>query len=161
MGVPKSNICIRAFAGVVALAGVLGLSSCATLPDAQRDMATTPPQPVRFESAQGPVPAARSERTIERLEGGDEDSPLLERHLAYEQAVNVDNPLVLGNELTLLENGPATYDAMFDAIRAARQSINLETYIFGDDEVGRQFADALLERSAAGVDVNVIYDSVG
>ena len=137
------------------------LSNCATLPDAQHDMATTPPEPVRFESAQGTVTAARSDSIIERLEGSDEGSPLLERHLTYEQAINADSPLVLGNELTLLENGPETYDAMFDAIRGARESINLETYIFGDDEVGRQFADALLERRAAGVDVNVIYDSVG
>ena len=143
------------------VAGVLALSNCATLPDAQRDRAATPSQPVRFESAQGPVTQARSDRIIEGLEAGDEDSPLLERHLAYEQAVNADSPLVLGNELTLLENGPATYDAMFDAIHSARESINLETYIFGDDEVGRQFADALLERRAAGVDVNLIYDSVG
>jgi cardiolipin synthase len=86
---------------------------------------------------------------------------MLEKHLAYEQAVNADSPLVLGNKLTLLQNGPATYQAMFTAIRAARDHINLETYIFDDDEAGRQFCDLLLERQAAGVQVNVIHDSVG
>jgi cardiolipin synthase len=140
---------------------VLGLVSCATLPDAQRDMAATPAEPVRFESAGGPVTAGRSEAIIEGLEGADEYSPLLERHLAYEEAVNTDSPLVLGNKLTLLENGPETYEAMLAALRGAEDSINLETYIFGDDEVGRVFADVLLERRAAGVEVNVIYDSVG
>ena len=68
---------------------------------------------------------------------------------------------MLGNKLTLLQNGPATYQAMFAAIREAKDHINLETYIFDDDEVGRQFSDLLLERQAAGVQVNVIYDSVG
>lgn len=49
---------------------------------------------------------------------------------------------------------------MFAAIRAATDHINLETFIF-DDEVGQQFFDLLLERQGAGVQVNVIYDSVG
>jgi len=39
--------------------------------------------------------------------------------------------------------------------------INLETYIFEDDEVGRRFADLLLEKQGEGVQVNLIYDSVG
>jgi cardiolipin synthase len=50
---------------------------------------------------------------------------------------------------------------MFEAIRSARDHINLETYIFEDDEVGQRFAAALLEKQARGVQVNVIYDSVG
>ncbi len=35
------------------------------------------------------------------------------------------------------------------------------TYIFYDDEIGHKFSDALLEQQARGVQVNVIYDSVG
>ena len=50
---------------------------------------------------------------------------------------------------------------MFAAIRAARDSINFETYIFEDDEVGRRFADALVDKQRQGVQVNLIYDSVG
>src|SRR5205085_5299090 len=88
-------------------------------------------------------------------------SDVLGKHLAYEQAVNAGSPLVLGNKLTLLQNGPATYAAMFAAIRQARDHINLETYIFDDDEAGQQFSDLLLERQAAGVQVNIIHDSVG
>jgi len=60
-----------------------------------------------------------------------------------EQAINADDPLVLDNKLVLLQDGPATYQAMFTAMRAARDHINLETYIFEDDEVGRQLADVL------------------
>jgi len=68
---------------------------------------------------------------------------------------------VLGNKLVLLQDGPATYQAMSAAIRQAKDHINLETYIFEDDDIGTQFADLLLERQAAGVQVNLIYDSVG
>src|SRR5205085_7424070 len=51
--------------------------------------------------------------------------------------------------------------AMFAAIRAAKDHINIESYIIEDGEVGRQFADELIARQAAGVQVNAIYDSVG
>jgi cardiolipin synthase len=50
---------------------------------------------------------------------------------------------------------------MFAAIARARDHINLETYILEDDDVGLRFADALIERQRAGVQVNLIYDSVG
>ena len=50
---------------------------------------------------------------------------------------------------------------MFAAIAQARDHINMETYILEDDEVGQRFAEALLARQAAGVQVNLIYDSVG
>jgi cardiolipin synthase len=46
--------------------------------------------------------------------------------------------------VTLLIDGPATYDAMFKAVRSARDHINFETYIFEDDELGRHFAGLLL-----------------
>ena len=148
--------------GYVALViGALLMQGCATLPDAKREIAIPHAQQVEFEGAHGPVSAARSEAILARLEGGDGASNVLQKHLAYEQAINVDSPLVLGNKLTLLQNGPATYQAMFAAIREARDHINLETYIFEDDEAGNKFSDLLLERQAAGVQVNVIYDSVG
>ena len=118
-------------------------------------------QQVQFQGTQGPVSAARSDAILDHLEGRAGTSDVLQKHLAYEQAVNADSPLVLGNKLTLLQNGPETYSAMFTAIRAARDHINLETYIFGNDETGQKFADLLLERQAAGIQVNVIYDSAG
>jgi len=142
-------------------AGLMSMQCCATLPDAEREMAVAPAPQVEFEGTHGPVPAARSEAILDRLEGKAGASDVLQKHLAYEQAVNADSPLVLGNKLTLLQNGPATYQAMFAAIREAKDHINLETYIFDDDEAGKQFSDLLLERQAAGVQVNVIHDSVG
>ncbi len=124
-------------------------------------MAKPHPRQVEIEGARGPVSPARSEAILARIEGGDGASGMLEKHLAYEQAVNADSPLVLGNKLTLLKNGPATYQAMFAAIRAAKDHINLETYIFDAGEAGEQFSSLLLERQAAGVQVNIIRDSVG
>ena len=50
---------------------------------------------------------------------------------------------------------------MFEAIRNAKEHINFETFILEDDEIGRKFTDLLLLKQAEGVQVNIIYDSVG
>jgi cardiolipin synthase len=50
---------------------------------------------------------------------------------------------------------------MLAAIDSAENTIHLETYIFDDDEVGRKFAAALIDKCNAGVAVRVIYDSLG
>ena len=139
----------------------MAAQGCATLPDADRQAAAPHAQQVDFESARGPVSDARSDAIIERLEGSGGESDILQRHLAFEQSVNADSPLVLGNKVTLLQNGPATYEAMFAAIRAAKSHVNLETFIFEDGDIGQQFSDLLIERQKAGVQVNIIYDSVG
>jgi cardiolipin synthase A/B len=134
---------------------------CGALPDTEHEMAIPHPEQVDFEGAHGPVTTEKSDAILDTLEGTEVDSNILQKHLAYEQAVNADSPLVLGNKLALLQNGPATYQAMFAAIRTARDHINLETYIFNDDKIGKQFSDLLLERQASGVQVNVIHDSFG
>src|SRR5450755_538654 len=68
---------------------------------------------------------------------------------------------VAGNNITTLVNGREIFPAMLGAIRAARRSIDFETYIFWDGEIAKQFAEALAERARAGVKVNVILDAQG
>jgi cardiolipin synthase len=65
------------------------------------------------------------------------------------------------HRLALLRDGVQTFPAMLDAIRAARSSVCLETYILRDDGTGRRFADALAERARAGVEVSLLYDAWG
>ncbi len=65
------------------------------------------------------------------------------------------------NSITTLVNGREIFPAMLSAIRRARHSINFETYIFWDGEIGKQFTAALAERARAGVKVNAILDSQG
>ena len=152
---------LAATAGRMAMACLLAGAGCASLPDAATEAEKPRAQAVEFEGARGPVSAGRSAAIIDELQGASGDIDILQKHLAAEQAINIDSPLVLGNKLALLQDGPATYAAMFAAMREAKDHINLETYIFEDDTIGRQFAELLLERQAAGVQVNLIYDSVG
>ena len=147
----------------LAASATLSLSACVTLHETPpANMPSAPPaKTVEFDTANGPVSAQKSGQIIQSLKSETGDTDILKKHLALEEAINRDSPLVLGNKLTLLQDGPATYKAMFAAIRAAKDTINLETYIFEDGEIGTEFADMLLAKQASGVQVNVIYDSVG
>jgi cardiolipin synthase len=69
--------------------------------------------------------------------------------------------MVPGNECTLLRDGAEAYPAMLEAIRSARRSILLETYMFIEDSVGAEFAEALSQAAERGVQVKVLYDAVG
>jgi len=70
-------------------------------------------------------------------------------------------PLIAGNKVEILKNGVEILPSMLSAIRAARHTINMESYIYWDGEVGRLFAEALAERCRAGVEVKMILDAVG
>ncbi len=69
-------------------------------------------------------------------------------------------PFLAGNHALLLVNGPASFEALADAIRSARTRIDMETYQF-DDQAGSGFAQLLLDARARGVDVHLIYDAWG
>jgi cardiolipin synthase len=146
-----------------ALAGVAVavLAGCGMLPTITPDMAQVDPGSVQFETAGGRILSPeRSREILARLSQGEADSDMLARHLALEQEL-AGSPLSLGNRVALLQNGPDTYAAMLAAIAGARDSIDMETYIFDDDAAGRRFADALLVKQREGVQVNLIRDSVG
>jgi cardiolipin synthase A/B len=68
---------------------------------------------------------------------------------------------VPGNQVRLLKDGREAFPAMLEAIEQAQRQILLEMYWFGSDRVGRRFADALIRARRRGVEVGVIYDSVG
>jgi cardiolipin synthase A/B len=110
--------------------------------------------------AEGELSAGHSERIVEKLEARSGKNDSLQRHLEFEQAIS-GSPMILGNKVTLLENGPATYRAMFAAIEGATHNINLETYIFDGDQIGNQFANALIAKQQQGVQVNIMYDAFG
>lgn len=61
----------------------------------------------------------------------------------------------------LFTEGDALYGAMLASIAGARSTIRLESYIFADDEIGREFSRALEARAKAGVDVRVHFDAAG
>ena len=151
-------LCLFAF-----LLYLLTLAGCASLPrfeemyqriDAEKEK--TP----KIIGPHGQLSPTISKKIMERLKRQEGPTNILERQIALIESIS-GSPLVAGNKATLLIDGPATYAAMFKAIQNAKDHINLETFIFKDDEVGRKFADLLLRKQSEGVQVNLIYDSLG
>ena len=97
---------------------------------------------------------------MDRLKRSVNPTDILERYTAVVESVT-ESPVTKGNKVTLLADGQAAYAAMLKAIQSARDHINLETFLIDDDKVGREFSDLLLKKQAQGVQVNLIYDSVG
>jgi cardiolipin synthase len=73
----------------------------------------------------------------------------------------VHGRFVPGNLVTLLHDGRQAFPAMLDAIAQARRQVLLEMYWFDSNRIGRRFAEALLAALGRGVEVALIYDSVG
>ncbi|STH46500.1 putative phospholipase [Escherichia coli] len=66
-----------------------------------------------------------------------------------------------GNKIQLLENGEQYYPAVFKAIGEAQERIILETFIWFEDDVGKQLHAALLAAAQRGVKAEVLLDGYG
>ncbi|GGC69867.1 cardiolipin synthase [Marinobacter halophilus] len=70
-------------------------------------------------------------------------------------------PFTSGNHCTLLRDGEATFEALFEAMEDASHYILMEFYIVRSDRIG-QLIKAILERKLAqGVQVWFLYDDIG
>lgn len=67
----------------------------------------------------------------------------------------------VGNSVEVFTDGTAKFESLERDLRAAKRSINIQYYIFEDDNLGRRIADILKERAQAGVKIRLIYDHVG
>jgi cardiolipin synthase len=66
-----------------------------------------------------------------------------------------------GNRLTLLNSGDEFFPALLAAIDTATLEIYLESYIFANDAIGQDVANALCLAAGRGVQVNVTVDGFG
>lgn len=70
-------------------------------------------------------------------------------------------PVTRGNDIQLLVDGDATFAAIFEAIREAKEYILVQFFIVHDDQIGREFQNALLEKAKSGVAIYFLYDEIG
>ncbi|MGW2830292.1 phospholipase D-like domain-containing protein [Streptomyces sp. NPDC001286] len=66
-----------------------------------------------------------------------------------------------GNELVPLRNGDQIFPAMLGAIRSARHTIDMMTFVYWRGQIARDFALALADRARAGVRVRLLLDGFG
>lgn len=65
------------------------------------------------------------------------------------------------NSITLLAGGDAAYAVMLEAIRSAKRSVAMQTYILDHDAAGLAFVAALAEAKDRGVAVRILVDGIG
>ncbi|MEU2054568.1 phospholipase D-like domain-containing protein [Streptomyces bungoensis] len=90
-----------------------------------------------------PDPAARKQRLRRRLE----------------RLIGV--AATEGNDLVPLRNGDAIFPAMLGAIRSAKRTIDMMTFVYWRGQIARDFAGALADRARAGVRVRLLLDGFG
>lgn len=102
---------------------------------------------------------SRSEKAVEHTLAHQYaiDDPQFRR----EMGVMLGPSITGGNHVDAYDNGDEIFPPMLEAIAAAEKTINFETYIYWSGDIGRQFAEALIERARAGVKVHVLLDWVG
>lgn len=135
------------------------LTSCASLPDIR--YLDSPVADESFPTVTTGKGKLSEKKANSLLSKRLRDSKTNLQELIKLEEIATGSPLIAGNKIRLLFDGPQTMQAMMEAIQGAKNHVNLETYIFDQDELGMRFADLLIEKQRAGVQVNIIYDSVG
>jgi cardiolipin synthase len=90
------------------------------------------------------------------------DHPFGVKDPAFRRSLDTfGNTMVGGNSAEILNNGDAIISSMAEAIRQAKVTVNLESYIFKNDKAGEMFAQPLIEAARRGVEVRVLVDGTG
>jgi cardiolipin synthase len=144
---------------VAALLLCVGVSACASVPDAHKMLAQAEEEssPPIVMDAKGALTVAQSRNLL--VKRGASDALL--QHLAVEQTL-AKAPLVAGNSAHVLHDGKQTFRAMFAAIKGAHRYIYLEYFILEDIKSdGVKLSSLLIKKRREGVTINMIYDSFG
>lgn len=70
-------------------------------------------------------------------------------------------PVTQGNRVQLFHEGQPAYQAMLEAIEAARHHVHLLTFILQPDAQGQRFLEALTKKARQGIQVRLLFDAMG
>jgi len=69
--------------------------------------------------------------------------------------------ITFNNKVQILNDGPETFDAIFEACEKAEKYIHLQYYIFIDGELADRFLKLFENKIKQGVEIRLIYDALG
>lgn len=104
---------------------------------------------------------AHTQGDLARLRDAAQNAPPALQQMARLGTAACGLPVSSATGVELLSGGARTFDAVFDAVRAARDHIHLEYYIFEPDKIGTALRDLLVERARQGVAVRLLLDALG
>lgn len=83
------------------------------------------------------------------------------KKLRFSEPTCANAPLKCGNEMQLLPDGQVALREILKEIEEAKISIEIATYILGNDAVAKTILDALVKRAHAGIQVRLLVDALG
>ena len=131
---PASRRRTRRIGFGVALAAALS-AGCASLPNAD-NIPTEGVEWIRTVAPDCEPPSAES--ALRAAVGDDPETIEFARRVGGLETALTRRPMLAGNSVHLLIDGPATHDAQLAAIRAAKHHVHLEVYILTDEKIGQQ-----------------------
>ncbi|MEO7979332.1 MAG: phospholipase D-like domain-containing protein [Sporichthyaceae bacterium] len=75
--------------------------------------------------------------------------------------VTIGTPFTEGNTIDVLRNGDQIFPALLAAIRGAKATVDLMTFVYWRGDIARDVADAMSDRARAGVRVRLLIDALG
>ena len=87
----------------------------------------------------------------------------IKRHIKLAKLITKGSKFLptIGNQLTPLKNGKATFDAIFKALSTAKKFIHIQYYIFEEGDLAEKFKTLLISKAKEGVEVRFLYDALG
>ncbi|MBP2133058.1 cardiolipin synthase [Methanomicrobium sp. W14] len=65
------------------------------------------------------------------------------------------------NEVEIYTDGRKKFEALIEAIKSAKESVNIQYYVIRNDEISKKIISILAEKARQGVKVRVLGDAVG
>ncbi len=90
------------------------------------------------------------------------DTNLIEyKDMIYALANSNNSILTTNNDVKIYSESSDFFDSLIYELKQAKDYINIQFYIFKDDNIGSQILDILLKKAQEGVEVRLLYDAVG
>ena len=92
----------------------------------------------------------------------DFDPNLIEyKDMIYALANSNNSNFTTNNDVQIYPEPNDFFDSLLEELKKAKKYINIQFYIFKDDEIGNKIIDILIDKAKSGVEVRLLYDAVG
>lgn len=83
------------------------------------------------------------------------------KDMIYALANSNNSHFTTNNDVEIFPEPNDFFESLLEELKKAKHHINIQFYIFKDDEIGNKIIDILIDKAQNGVEVRLLYDAVG
>ncbi len=83
------------------------------------------------------------------------------KDMIYALANSNSSHFTTNNSVDIFPESSDFFESLLEELKKAKHHINIQFYIFKDDEIGNKIIDILIDKAQNGVEVRLLYDVVG